>query len=587
MEDKYIRGNISTYYGGVEMPGGYTHNIVRTLKRIDLYYEGKFESGEWDEKGNKKLFYNIVKTPCDVASKFTDIDTKDALLYATVPGQDWNVWLMQHDLKQWMKEYNIGSLFNEINMDFPKYGHVFVKKVKNTWKKVNIHNLRFDPSSQSLEKDVWIYEALLMTARDIREMPWNKEAVDMLLSQNQPKYLVYECYDYNLGSGKKWHREFKAGLWDYKQGDRLVRGPEAMVNSESDWAPSIELYEDEVDSLPYRELKWEDVPGRRLGKGFVELLFDNQISENEAENLERKALFFKALQAWYTRDENIGGKNVFDMINGDILLTASDIATLPKDNADLSAYNNTRNRWMENTVAKTFSTDITRGENLPSRTPLGVANLQAGMLTSFFDGKKENFGLFLRQLFLEEIIPSFKKWARQSHTLSLLSTTDGIGKFLQMKSNQIVDELVMKSVMEKGILPSRDMIDNSKKVLLESFKTMKSIPVDIPDSYYEDVKYRFDINFTGEQIDSGIMQQSLMTAMQLVSSNPIIIQNKGTRTMLFKMLELSGVSPIDLSLIEEEVVQNPIEPAQLAQGGSVSAAPPQGNPQVTSGPVEV
>jgi hypothetical protein len=580
--DNSTRNHIGTYYANVEMPGGFTHNLVNTLKRINHYYHGKFESGEFDEKGQKKLFFNISKPPCDVASKFTDIDTKDALLYSIIPGSEWQVWLMQHDLKQWLKEKNIGKLFNEINQDYPSIGHVFIKKVGDTWKKVNIFNMRFDPSSQSLETDTWIYEALQMTPRQIKEMKWNGD-VATLLKEKRDKYLIYECYDYNISGGKKWTRTFKAGVWDFKQGDKLLKGTEALFNSELDWLPSLVLHTDQVDELPYRELKWEDVPGRRPGKGFVEYLFDDQIAENEAENLERKALYFKALQAWYTRDENIGGKNVFDgLTNGDFILTSAEIASLPKDNADLSAYNNTRNRWKENRGAKTFSTDISRGENLPSRTPLGVANIQAQMLISYFDGKKENFGLFLKPLFLEEIIPSFKKDANRRHTLTLLTTTEGIGKYLQMQAKEMIDGIVMAQVAETGKLPSKMQVDMMQTQLVEIMKQSKNISIDIPDAYYDDAKYRFDINFTGEQVDTATASTSMGEATQLMASNPVIIQNKGMRTMLFKRLEYAGVNPIDLNLMEEEIQANPLSPEDMMQGGSIATGKPAPAPSVNT-----
>jgi hypothetical protein len=573
MEDKYTRSNIGTFYGNVEMPGGYNHNHVATLKRIDLYYNGKFESGDFDEKGNKKFFYNISKPACEVANKFTDVDTKDVLLYPTVSGNEWSVWLMQHDLKQWLKEHNFGVIFNEVNEDYPKYGHVFIKKTKNGWKKVNISNLRFDPSSQSLETDTWIYEPLLMTAREIMDMGWNKKLVDELLKDKKAKYLIYECYDYNTEStGKKWKRTFKSGVWDYKKGDRLVRGTEALINSENDWVPATILHEDETNELPYRELKWENVPGRRLGMGFVEYLFDNQIAENEAENMERKALFFKALQVWYTRDENIGGRNVFeDIDNGDFLATGTEIATLPKDNSDLSAYNNTRNRWAQNTTSKTFTSDISKGENLPSRTPLGVANIQASMLISYFEKKKENAGLFWKKIFLEDIIPSFKKDSRERHTLTLLSTADGVSKFIRLKAKQLTNSTILKYILKFGTLPTQDMVGLWEEATTKSIKSNKNVGIDIPSDYYDNAKYVFDINITGEQLDTQTIQTSLMTAMQLVASNPAILQNRGTRTMLFKSLQYAGVSPVDLELMEEEIESSPMSQEEMMQGGSIAA----------------
>ena len=51
----------------------------------------------------------------------------------------------------------------------------------------------------------------------------------------------------------------------------------------------------------------------------------------------------------------------------------------------------------------------------------------------------------------------------------------------------------------------------------------------------------------------------------------MVLQNKASRTILFKTLELVGVSPLDLNLIEDQVEQAP-PTMPMATGGSMSGA---------------
>lgn len=59
--DVKARENIAIYYDGITMPGGYAHNLPETIKGIDLYYNSKFETGQFDNLGYRKFFFNIVK----------------------------------------------------------------------------------------------------------------------------------------------------------------------------------------------------------------------------------------------------------------------------------------------------------------------------------------------------------------------------------------------------------------------------------------------------------------------------------------------------------------------------------------------
>lgn len=579
-DDKQIRQNIKLFYEPVEMPGGYQFNQVNTLKRIDLYYYGKFESGETDKQGFKKFFYNISKPACDIATKFIDLDTKDIILTSQLPDQEWKVWLMMHDLKQWLKENNFGELLNEIGDHYPKYGHIFLKKHSgDKWKLVNLHNLRFDPASPSFDTDLFFYEIHLMSRPEVERLNENENFKKRLAADKQTNlFTIYECYD-RLPTGK-WQRSYRADLFDYRKDSGIVKGTEAIINQTSlEFLPANILKKEEVDDIKsiYRELKFESVPGRRLGLGFVEYLFDNQIAENEAENLERKGLYWTSLHIFQTRDQTIGNNLLTEAENGDILKVNGELNPVATEERNLAAYNATRARWQQNAERKTFSFDIARGENLPSRTPLGVANLQAGLVASYFDLKREKLGIFIKNLILEEVLPSFKKDKKSKHNLAILSSAAGVEKFIRAIAKITVDQAAFDYAMGKGngFFPDQVARQAEEERLYREYKNKKTISVDIPDRFYDDAQFTMDIITTGEQLDVTAINQTLQVALQLVASNPAIVQNPATRTIFLKLLELSGVSGIDLNIIADqaEAVSPEVTGMPLPQGGSVSLPP--------------
>lgn len=556
------RKNLNGFYASIELPGGYSWSHTDTLKRIDLYYNSQFETGSRDSRGFRKFFYNITKPACDIATKFIDLDTKDFILTSEKDGDEMKVWLMQRDLRHWMKKNNFGKTLNEISFDYPKYGTVVIKKDKGgVWKKVNLVNLRMDISARSLEDSSFVYEVHSMTRKEIEEMPWDKEMVDQLFVRNKDELyaLVYECYEYNIDKGRKWKRSFKADFLSAKTREGVYQtSAESQFSDESEYLPGIILHEDEIDELPYRELHWERIAGRWLGFGFSEYLFDNQIRMNEVVNIKSKGLYFTSLKLFQTADETIGRNILTDVENGDILKVSSPISPVPMEERNLSVFSQEENRWDLNTERKTFSFDISRGEELPSGTPLGVARLSAGMVASYFQLKRENFGLFLKDLVLTDILPSFQKESRKEHLLRFLSSDREIEKVRKLIVDVNLRKALWDFVQKTGTVPAIEFIEQQRtEIEKKLLQNNRSLYMKIPENFYSDVDYSIDVVITGEQMDTGARIQTLQVALQIVGGNPQIVQNGATRAIFFKMLELAGVSGIDLNLLEEK--------AQLAQ----------------------
>lgn len=572
----HARSNLQFFYKPVMMAGGYEFNHVNTLRRINLYHDSQFETGPVDGLGFYKYFYNIVKPACDVATKFVDLDTKDIIFISERPGEDYKIWMMQKDFRYWVKETKFGELLNGIAFNYPKYGTVVIKKNRtNEWQRVNIENIRLDPSAQTLEQSSFVYEILTMTQRELRDMPWEKEAIEELISRNPSAqhFTVYECYTYDSEAKKKWRRYFVADFLRKKTSDgTFVETPESQLLDQTDYMPGVLLFEDEVDELPYRELHWESVPGRWLGRGFTEYLFDNQIRRNEIVNTKAKGLYFTSLKLYQTTDETIGRNLLTDMENGQILKVASPITPVPMEERNLSAFAEEQQQWDNNTERKTFTFDIARGGRLPSQTPLGVAQLSAAMVASFFDIKRENFGLFIRQLILDDILPSFKKARKKQHLVKFFGSDKEIAKVRKAIVDHRSRKAIWQYALKAGVFPSQLAIDLMRMRLEQSAMKRQDITLEIPEGFYDDVKAVVDIQVTGEQFDSGTRMQTLQVALQIMGANPGIVVNPSTRTIFFKMLELAGVSPVELDLMNEQS-----DPSQT-MGMPVPGGPP-GAPQ--------
>lgn len=565
MDDSIIRTNIARYYEDVELSGGHNHNCPDTLKEIDRYYDSKFKSGDRDELGFRKFFRNIVKPACDVAAKFIDLDTKDIILNPKSPGDEFTVWMMSKRLKQWLEDSDFAYLLNELAINYPKYGHIVIKRGGKFWHNVPIVNLRLDPGVSWIKDSEYVYEAVHMTAKEI------KDRYDTDVEGEGP-FVVYDCY---IKTGDTYDHIIKANLHRLRDGNDT---PEQGINQEK-MAEGVELFSERGVELPYRELKWENRAGRWLGYGFVEYLKDDQIAINEAENLERRGLMFTALKLYQTRDVSLKGSNVLTGAkNGDILTPESELTPVAMEERNLAAFNATDARWTESVVRKTFSTDVVRGDNLPSRTPLGTVQAQIAQVANFYDMKRENFGKFVKDLIIEDVLPSFKNDTKYETTMVFLGNDEEIDKLDETISRLATERAVAQYALRTGFFPSKEQIEEQRISVRERMKQNQNRYIDIPDGTWENAKYSVQVITTGEAVAVDTQSQIVQLGLQVLGGNPGILQNPATKAMFFKLLSLGGVSPVDLNLFVEQ-------PQQPQQGPAGSVARPQpattGNVQTT------
>ena len=580
MKDQYHRKLIASFYDSVEMPGGYSFNQAETIKMVERLYNSQFKSGKYDtaygDQVFRKFFYNIVKPTCDIATKFIDLDTRDIVLTPEHQNDELRVFLMQRRLKQWLKDSDFGELLNKISTALPKDGHIVIKKCREEeggyeWELVPLMNLRNNPSAKGIVTNDFC-ELYVMTHDEIEEMGWDTTELDSRGIEEE--YVIYDCFSKRKG---KWLREVKADLWSKRQnGGGFIRSVESEINYQGkDFCGSIILYTEEVKKHPYRELKWEEIAGRALGRGFVEYLEDNQIARNETENLERKAHAFHSTPLLQTRDEEVAGKNV--LINykpGQIIKASSEITPIANEARNLPQFSETRQNWDSNTERKTFTSDITTGASLPSRTPLGVANLQASFATSFFERKREEFGLFIKDLLLEDIIPDFKDDTMKEHVMVFACVDEESDYLDEAITAALVGEKIKDYVDRTGYFPSKEEIQWASTQVKDKLKGKKNRYLKIPAGFWNNAKYMVDINITGESVDVSAKSQVLQMALQILGTNPAIVQNPMTKQVFFKFLSLGGINPAEIGLTYQPTGQ-PQLPMQVA--GSIAA------PSQTSG----
>jgi hypothetical protein len=75
---EFVRDQRTSYHSDeIQIVDGYEHSQYRTLRTIELYHNSRFETGNKDALKREKPFYNITKFRVNVATRATDLDTKN------------------------------------------------------------------------------------------------------------------------------------------------------------------------------------------------------------------------------------------------------------------------------------------------------------------------------------------------------------------------------------------------------------------------------------------------------------------------------------------------------------------------------
>ena len=545
--------NMQKYSKGVTMPGGYAHFLPDTLRKIDRYWNGKFLGGDLDSTKKHKYFAQLARPLSEDASKSIDIETSMIKLISQQSGKDLDMWVMGRELQEWLESHSFDALMNEMGDDLPKYGHIVLKKHAGGLDLVNIQNMRMDPSAPWLRYSDFVYELHRMLRYEIEEQKdWDGVAMERLFKGNKSQdFDIYEAYDL-----KDDHYERSYQAW-FKKPSGASGGSsfnvEANVNQPQNLnqPPIILSTEDiELDDLPYREHKWSHVPGRWLGMGVMEYLFDDQLHANETANLRMRALYLKALKILQSTDSEIGGNVLRDMQNGQVIKSAGQLKWIGVDESDLSAFAAEDGRWDQIASKKTFTMDAAA---IPAKMNKQMLQALMNQQQNYYKKKRENLGIFLKNLLYRDIIPDFKKKTQKEHMMSFISSYDDIDQYAKFVTQAQVEKAALQYMQKHGFWPDEAQRMKEATRIENEIRKRNMQVVKIPKSFYENLTYKIKIVITGENKDIQGETQFLMQLMQLVGQNPAVLQDKMLRTIVFKLMELAGISPGDIGMLDQAV----------------------------------
>jgi hypothetical protein len=573
---KTINKEINDFKGKtIQVVPGLPFNQYDLIQQIFFYYNSKFTTGDTDEDGDKKYFYNIVKNPCKVFSKAIDFDTKNIRLLTSGGGDPNKTWFMERDLDYWMRDKQFGKVLNRIFKELPIFGSVVLKVVDGYPYFVDLRNFAIDSSAEDVDCANYITEIHNFTPIQFRkaakQMGWSKEKVDETLEKfhamkDMSHIRIYERYGEvaKLKENGIWEFPYErifladVGVDEYDQAGNLTLENTGVLLAEDVW-----------EDNPYWEFHAEKMAGRWLGIGVVETLIEPQIRLNELSNLQAKASYWSALRVFQTRDSAISRNLLTDVRNGEIMNVDSEITQIDMSDRNLAYFNEEHQKWLANRDEQTFSYDVVQGERLPAGTPLGAAQIATTQTLSYFEQIQENVAMDVKELLYKVIIPTFEKENKVEHTLRLVGKD--LDKYIDMVKNDLaLKEFIRMVATNPGHFPTNSDRDALLMTIEQAIKQGKEKILTVPKGFYKDVKYDVDIDITGESVDTRVRYATKFAILQAITADPSVTTDPIKRQLLLSMAEDGGLNTTDLlGDAPKESAMQPQMPGRA--GGGVSA----------------
>lgn len=560
------------------------------IKKIHKYYNSHYSDGDYESINGitrKKVFWSIGKRRATIATKQIDIDTKDFLLISENQATEWNVFLLEKELKAWMKKEKYAKILNQIAEELPVYGSCVLRKTKEGAEVLDLRYFFCEQSAKDLKKSRYKIIKHFMTPEEMRKMTEWKDtqiAIDryaqasfksyedtgsLNIQHGTPYVEVYERYaevprsyiendGVLYGDGNKADNDFVyarficAGVDNVVQGESIV--PSSPNPNNPYYAPGIILFSEELDleDDPFKEVHFRKTIGRWQGVGIIEDTYEDQRMVNKTKDQEDKAAELAALILFQTAEDMVARNVLTDVDNGEILKAKTGINRLDNQNRDLPQMQKIAEAYETHADRETFSADLLGGEAPPASATLGAVNAQTNQSQGVYDYKKENFGLFLEEFINDLVFPDLEKKIMSPHALRFQGDLNEMAKLRE----RVVDGYLRTKILESGDIPTQQAYDAMKQDFIKRYqKEGSKMWIAVEKDFFKNLDYELSLEITGENKNVQAWLNNLSAVFKMVGSNPMIIQNPLTKRLLYKMLSAMGMSISELENAEAELTQ--------------------------------
>ena len=511
-----IQNEIAEYLDGqVAISYGHYFSQESLVRRIMVYLNGIYTTGKLDSQGNYKYWFDIISPRINTEVKNVDFDTKDIILFSDKKKDNVPVFLANTRLKEWMNETGQATSLNEAVEDGTAMGNVVFKKTSKGYQKMDLRNFFVINQTAKTLGSTPVIERHIMNQSGIRKKRkfWDSNIVDKVLDEcgektyeetedmintgKETESLYYTIYERN---GEITERDLlqAQGIEDAdNEGDENKYVLAKIIVAAKGKDVKYTLFAKEIKKMSdiYKEYHRGRYQGRWFRVGMVETLFDVQTRINELGNQIARGMEWASKVIFKTTDTLINQNIMTEMVGGEII-KAKDISQLDTKLEGFSELATEWNRLITLADALANSTEVIRGESLPSGTPFRLAALTNLNANKLFDFYREKLGLTFQEVFQEWILPDLIKDLKSKDVLRITGDEEYLKRFRRM----VVDGWYVKNLLAFPPHTPEQATALEEKKMMELAERPEQI-VKLEEDMWQNFKPRVRVVITGESVN--------------------------------------------------------------------------------------
>lgn len=586
--------------------------MYEAVREAEFLTSGHYITGDYDENGDLKPFHDILTRLLENQRSAEEVDIADLEISTDDPDYYTRAMLLSKYNQDWLYKNNIGKFLNEAIEARGKYGGLLVKVMEAddefNLEVVDWNSFSGDPmdlrSGLKVINHFYTPSQLIEVAK---ERGWDMQEVTAAIELYKTNNLSEDnkeqketIGDYVLvrevsGDLRKRYLDENADEYDYVHQIHYIAGTE--IRDEDGNSKGVTLFSSELKQSPYYYLPYKKRNGsdRLLGIGVVERARHGQIQTNRAAQQYKRAMDFASTHVLQSASKNLKGKNVLtEMKTGTILMhdegrPISGVDMSPQALAHLDRYLAV---WQNQVDRATQTNAIATGagEQLPADMTYRLGAILNQNSQSSFDLRREEFDIFMNQIYTERIIPWMIKQVKKQSVLKLKFNSEELMKLDQdvqtyKADNQIIDNYFNGAYDDLPPMMKFVAMQQDKEFIMqgmgEQLKKQKNrrVITDFPEDYWTDVADKLYVSITNERKRKGVVAERVQNALiQYMQYKPLLDQDPEARSMFDSIMVASGMKPIDWTATPpgqpgQAPNQSPKEKSALERPEKLSAKP--------------
>ena len=315
----------------------------------------------------------------------------------------------------------------------------------------------------------------------------------------------------------------------------------------------VVLYTAPETESPFKFVSRDPIFGRALGFGGAEELFEAQVWVNYDQIRMQRMLEAASITLLQSDDPSVAQKNkISGMQNLEIIDYAPGthgISQVPTFPTNMKLFEQSVLDWETHAQTMGAAQDSITGESPSSGTPFSSLKQQVIQSMGLHEYRRGKFAKHLESIFKDWIIPYIEKEITKGTTfLSELSLDE-----VQYVTDAVVTCETNKMIIEQ-LLGGADAQTISQIVPMYQQQIRDNMGKKGNKHFIEILKGEFNgydlgvkVNIAGKEKDLVDMVDKLTNVFRAVSANPYILQAPAMAKLFNKIIEASGLDPIDLS----------------------------------------